>query len=241
MAEPLVSNQMKPILTLRQVAKTIDHALLKPSMTKVEVIEGCALAMKYNVASVCCKPCDVSMCAKQCKGTDVLVCAVVGFPHGCSATAVKVYETALAVQEGATEIDVVINIGWLRSGDIQSVEEEVRMVVEAAAGNCVKVIFETCYLSSDEILTCCQLCDRAGAHYVKTSTGFGTSGATLQNVKLMVDSVNAMSREVKVKSSGGIRTLDQLLSFLYAVCSRAGCSGTKEMLDEYFARFGSGE
>ena len=145
--------------TLRQVAKTIDHALLKPELPRSDVIAGCVLAKEYDVASVCCKPCDVALCAKELAGSDVLVGTVVGFPHGNQHAAVKAFETKQAVADGATEIDLVINIGWLRSGDTDAVEAEIRGVVEAASGHCVKVILECAYLTDVQIVQgACVVC-----------------------------------------------------------------------------------
>jgi deoxyribose-phosphate aldolase len=220
--------------TLAQVAKTIDHALLKPEMTRDEVIAGCDVAKKYHVASVCCKPADISLCAEQLKGSDVLVGTVVGFPHGSSATATKVFETELAVKDGAVEIDVVINIGFMKSGLYDLVQDEIASVVKAASGHSVKVILENAYLTKEEIVKACQLVEAAGAHYVKTSTGFAPTGAILEDVILMRKSV---SEKVKVKSAGGVKSLDMLLSFMDAGVSRSGASATAAMLDEFQARF----
>jgi deoxyribose-phosphate aldolase len=220
--------------TLAQVAKTIDHALLRPDMTRDEVIAGCSVAMKYNVASVCCKPADISLCAAHLKGSDVLVGTVVGFPHGSSATATKVFETQLAVKDGAVEIDVVINIGWMKSGLYAEVQSEIEAVVKAADGYPVKVILENAYLTKEEIVKACQLVEAAGGHYVKTSTGFAPTGAILEDVILMRKSV---SEKVKVKSAGGVKSLDMLLSFMDAGVTRSGASATAAMLDEFVARF----
>jgi deoxyribose-phosphate aldolase len=220
--------------TLAQVAKTIDHALLKPEMTREEVIAGCQVAKRYHVASVCCKPADVSLCAAELKGSDVLVGTVVGFPHGSSATATKVFETQLAVADGAVEIDVVINIGWMKSGLYELVQREIEAVVSAASSYPVKVILENAYLTKDEIIKACQLVEAAGGHYVKTSTGFAPTGAVLEDVILMKKSV---SEKVKVKSAGGVKSLDMLLSFMDAGVSRSGASATAAMLDEFVARF----
>jgi deoxyribose-phosphate aldolase len=225
-----------PLFTLRQVAKTIDHALLRPDMTRDEVREGCEVALKYDVASVCCKPADVAFCAEILKGSDVHVGTVVGFPHGNSTTATKVFETKQVVADGATEIDVVINIGWLKSGMFDEVRDEIAAVVTAASGNQVKVILENAYLTKDEIVKACQLCEAAGADYVKTSTGFAPTGAVLEDVKLMRASV---SPKVEVKSAGGVKTLDALLAFMEAGVKRSGASGTAAMLDEFKERFGA--
>lgn len=225
-----------PKYTLRQVAKTIDHALLRPDMSREEVKAGCEVALKYDVASVCCKPADVAFCADLLRGSDVHVGTVVGFPHGNSATSTKVFETKQVVADGATEIDVVINIGWMKSAMYDEVREEIAAVVEAAAGNQVKVILENAYLTKEEIVKACQLCEAAGADYVKTSTGFAPTGAILEDVKLMRASV---SSKVEVKSAGGVKSLDMLLAFMDAGVKRSGASGTAAMLDEFVERFGA--
>ena len=225
-----------PKYNLRQVAKTIDHALLRPDMSRDEVKAGCEVALKYDVASVCCKPADVAFCANILRGSDVHVGTVVGFPHGNSATATKVFETRQVVADGATEIDVVINIGWMKSGMYDEVREEIAAVVVAANGNQVKVILENAYLTKEEIVKACQLCEAAGADYVKTSTGFAPTGAILEDVQLMRASV---SSKVEVKSAGGVKSLDMLLSFMDAGVKRSGASGTAAMLDDFVERFGA--
>ena len=225
-----------PKYSLKKVAKTIDHSTLGPAMTLDEVKAGCEVALKYDVASVCCKPADVKFVAEILKGSDVLVGTVVGFPHGSSTTASKVFETKEAVASGAVEIDVVINIGHLKSGKTKEVQDEIAAVVVAAAGNQVKVILENAYLTDDEKVTACKLVEAAGAHYVKTSTGFAPTGATLADVKLMRASC---SPKVKVKSAGGVKTLDQLLEFLDAGIDRSGSSSTASILDEFISKYGS--
>ena len=224
-----------PKYTYKQVAKTIDHSLLKPEMTRNEVKEGCEIAKKYDVASVCCKPADVKFCADLLKGTDVLVGTVVGFPHGSSTTSTKVFETEQAVKDGATEIDMVLNIGLLKSGMNAEVQADIAAVVKAAGGHTVKVILENAYLTDAEKVTGCKLSEAAGAHYVKTSTGYAPTGATLADIKLMKESV---SPNIKVKSAGGVRTLDSLLEYMDAGVTRSGASATGAMLDEYVAKFG---
>ena len=221
--------------TYKQVAKTIDHSLLKPEMTRNEVKEGCEIAKKYDVASVCCKPVDVKYCSDLLKGTDVLVGTVVGFPHGSSTTSTKVFETEQAVKDGATEIDMVLNIGLLKSGMNAEVQADIAAVVKAAAGNTVKVILENAYLTDAEKVTGCKLSEAAGAHYVKTSTGYAPTGATLADIKLMKESV---SPNIKVKSAGGVRTLESLLEYMDAGVTRSGASATGAMLDEYVAKYG---
>jgi deoxyribose-phosphate aldolase len=224
-----------PQYSLKRVAKTIDHSTLGPAMTLDEVKAGCEVALKYDVASVCCKPADVKFVANILKGSDVLVGTVVGFPHGSSTTQSKVFETKEAVANGAVEIDVVINIGHLKSGKIQEVQSEITAVVAAAAGNQVKVILENAYLTDEEKITACKLVEAAGADYVKTSTGFAPTGATLADVKLMRATC---SPKVKVKSAGGVKTLDQLLEFLDAGIDRSGSSSTASILDDFIARYG---
>jgi deoxyribose-phosphate aldolase len=221
--------------TLKRVAKTIDHSTLGPAMTLDEVKAGCEVALKYDVASVCCKPCDVKFVAEILKGSDVLVGTVVGFPHGSSTTESKVFETKQAVADGAVEIDVVINIGHLKSGKTQEIQDEISAVVAAAAGNQVKVILENAYLTDAEKVIACKLIEAAGAHYVKTSTGFAPTGATLADVKLMRATC---SQKVKVKSAGGVKSLDQLLEFLDAGIDRSGSSSTASILDEFISKYG---
>jgi deoxyribose-phosphate aldolase len=222
--------------TLKRVAKTIDHSTLGPAMTLDEVKAGCEVALKYDVASVCCKPCDVKFVAGILKGSEVLVGTVVGFPHGSSTTESKVFETKQAVADGAVEIDVVINIGHLKSGKTQEIQDEISAVVAAAAGNQVKVILENAYLTDAEKVTACKLIEAAGAHYVKTSTGFAPTGATLADVKLMRATC---SPKVKVKSAGGVKSLNQLLEFLDAGIDRSGSSSTASILDEFISKYGS--
>jgi deoxyribose-phosphate aldolase len=221
--------------TLKRVAKTIDHSTLGPAMTLDEVKAGCEVALKYDVASVCCKPCDVKFVAEILKGSEVLVGTVVGFPHGSSTAESKIFETKQAVADGAVEIDVVINIGHLKSGKTQEIQDEISAVVAAAAGNQVKVILENAYLTDAEKVIACKLIEAAGAHYVKTSTGFAPTGATLADVKLMRATC---SPKVKVKSAGGVKSLDQLLEFLDAGIDRSGSSSTASILDEFISKYG---
>ena len=224
-----------PKYSLKKVAKTIDHSTLGPAMTLDEVKAGCEVALKYDVASVCCKPADVKFVADVLRGSDVLVGTVVGFPHGSSTTASKVFETKEAIANGAVEIDVVINIGHLKSGKTKEVQDEIAAVVVAAAGKQVKVILENAYLTDEEKITACKLVEAAGADYVKTSTGFAPTGATLADVKLMRATC---SPKVKVKSAGGVKSLDQLLEFLDAGIDRSGSSSTASILDEFIAKYG---
>jgi deoxyribose-phosphate aldolase len=221
--------------TLEQVAKTIDHSILKPDFTDGDVRAGAELALKYNTASYCIRPMDVAPAAEMLAGSDVHVCTVIGFPHGSSTTAVKAFETADAIQNGAVEIDMVINVSALLSGDYDYVEQDIRAVVEVAhaAGASVKVIFETAFLDDELIVKACELTEAAGADYVKTSTGFASEGATLHNVQLMKATVGD---RLKVKSSGGVRTLDQLIDYMDAGVTRSGCSATQQVLEEFMSK-----
>lgn len=221
--------------TLEQVAKTIDHSILKPDFTYADVEAGAQLALKFNTASYCIRPMDVAAAAKALAGSTVNVCTVIGFPHGSTTSAVKAFETADAIKNGAVEIDMVINVSALLSGDFDFVEQDIRGVVEVAhaAGASVKVIFETAFLNDELIVKACELTERAGADYVKTSTGFASEGATLHNVKLMKATVGD---RLKVKSSGGVRTLDQLIDYMDAGVTRSGCSATQQVLEEFIAK-----
>ena len=221
--------------TLEQVAKTIDHSILKPDFTYADVEAGAQLALKFNTASYCIRPMDVAAAAKALAGSTVNVCTVIGFPHGSTTSAVKAFETADAIKNGAVEIDMVINVSALLSGDFDFVEQDIRGVVEVAhaAGASVKVIFETAFLNDELIVKACELTEQAGADYVKTSTGFASEGATLHNVKLMKATVGD---RLKVKSSGGVRTLDQLIDYMDAGVTRSGCSATQQVLEEFIAK-----
>ncbi len=221
--------------TLEQVAKTIDHSILKPDFTYVDVAAGAELALKYNTASYCIRPMDVAAAAKALAGSTVNVCTVIGFPHGSTTTATKAFETQDAISNGATEIDMVINVSALLSGDFDYVEKDIRAVVEVAhaKGASVKVIFETALLNDEQIVKACELTERAGADYVKTSTGFASEGATTHNVSLMKQTVGD---RLKVKSSGGVRTLDQLIDYMDIGVTRSGCSATAQVLEEFITK-----
>jgi deoxyribose-phosphate aldolase len=239
--------------TYEEMAKMIDHSLLHPALTDQELEAGCRLAAQYGTAAVCVKPYFIKRAAELLKGTGVMVGGVIGFPHGNSATEVKRYETQLACQDGAAEIDMVINIGKALSGDWAYVERDVKAVCDEAhqRGAKVKVIFETDYLdkggaglSSDDFKRrLCQLCERAGADWVKTSTGFGFvrqpdgsynyRGATEHDLRLMRA---AVSPKVQVKAAGGVRDLDSLMKTRDLGASRCGATATAAMLDEHRRR-----
>lgn len=222
-------------VTVEQVAKMIDHSLLRPELTEDDVRQGCALAARYRVASVCVRPCDVPLAAELLAGSGVLVGTVAGFPHGSSATAAKVAETRLAIEQGADEVDMVINIGWLRSGRLDAVEAEIGELVAAAGAAPVKVILETAYLTDDEKDRACRAAERAGAAFVKTSTGFAPGGATMADLALMRA---AVSPHIGVKAAGGVRTLDLLLEMAGIGVTRFGATVTADILDDLAGRRG---
>ncbi len=222
-------------ITYEQLAKVIDHSLLKPELTEEEVTAGCELARRYHTATVCVKPCHVPLAARLLDGSDVVVSTVIGFPHGSNKTGVKVFEAQQAMDDGAKELDMVLNIGELRSGNTAYVKSDVQAVCEAAhaRGVKVKVILENAYLTDEQKVVACQLCEQAGADWVKTSTGFAPSGATLEDLRLMRASV---SPKVQVKAAGGVRTLDSLLAVIDAGCTRSGATATAAILDEFKQR-----
>jgi deoxyribose-phosphate aldolase len=233
MDTPMLPLNSKTI-TYEQLAKVIDHSLLRPELTEEDVRQGCDLAARYHVASVCVKPCHVRLAASLLKDSDVAVGTVIGFPHGSHTTAVKVYEAREAIENGATELDMVINIGALRGGNEAYVLEDIRAVVEVARGQAlVKVILENAYLTDEQKVRGCQLVEQAGADFVKTSTGFAPSGATLSDLQLMRASVGP---QVQVKAAGGVRTLDALLDVIDVGATRSGATATAAILDEFKQR-----
>jgi deoxyribose-phosphate aldolase len=218
-------------ITLEQLAKVIDHSLLKPELTEEEVIAGCELARQYHVASVCVKPADVRLAAQLLRGSDVAVGTVIGFPHGSSTTAIKTAEAQDAISNGAVELDMVINIGALRSGKYDYVRDEIAAIVAVARGKAlVKVILENAYLTDEQKVIACQLAEKARADFVKTSTGFAPSGATLDDVRLMHRSV---SPKVQIKCAHGVRTLQALLDMIDAGATRSGATATAAILEEF--------
>jgi deoxyribose-phosphate aldolase len=205
----------------RDIAKRIDHTNLKPVTTEEEIRKLCAEAREYGFASVCVNPVFVPTVAAELTGSEVLTCSVVGFPLGANPTEVKAAEAEWAVDQGAEEIDMVIHIGALKAGDTAWVTRDIAAVVEAAAGRTVKVIIETCYLSDEEKRTACDCARQAGAHFVKTSTGFGSGGATAEDVALMR---GAVGDTMKVKASGGIRSYEDAMAMIEAGADRIGAS-----------------
>ncbi|MEY9893111.1 deoxyribose-phosphate aldolase [Catenulispora sp. MAP12-49] len=218
-----------PLPTRAAVAKMVDHSLLRPELTPADVEAGLAVALEQRTASACVRPGDVATAAKALRGSDVAVGTVVGFPHGSSTTATKVFETRELVSLGAQEIDMVIDIGRLRAGDTAFTRAEIAAVVEAAEGHPVKVIFENFYLTDQEKTAGCQAAEAAGAAYVKTSTGFAGGGATAADIALMRRTV---SPAVRIKAAGGVRTLDALLLLHSLGATRFGATTTVSMLDD---------
>jgi deoxyribose-phosphate aldolase len=224
-----------PDFTYAEIARMIDHSLLQPTLTDAELEQGCRLAREYDVASVCIKPCGVRMAAAILAGSTVAPSTTIGFPHGGHTTAAKLAEAEQALADGATELDMVVNIGKVLGKDWRFVADDIRAVVEAAHRRqaLVKVIFENCYLADEHKEQLCRICAEVGAEYVKTSTGYGSGGATDEDLRLMR---RCSPPHVKVKAAGGIRTFDRLLAVRALGVSRVGASATKAILDECKSR-----
>ena len=222
-------------LSYRDVAKTIDHSLLRPELDDAFVDAGCRLAADYDVASVCVRPMDVARARAILEGTDVAVGTTIGFPHGNHLTVTKVFESVRAIGNGATELDMVIQIGALKSGRDAEVLADIAAVADVAhaGGALLKVIFENAYLTDDEKIRACHLSEAAGADFVKTSTGFAPSGATHDDLILMRANT---SPNIGVKAAGGVRTLDALLEVMALGVTRVGATATATMLDDFRAR-----
>ncbi|MBM3495649.1 MAG: deoxyribose-phosphate aldolase [Armatimonadetes bacterium] len=223
--------------TLADLAKMIDHSLLQPVLTDEEMERGIRLAMDYDVASVCIKPYYLARCAEALRNTTIAPSTVIGFPHGGHATAVKLVEVKQALADGAKELDMVINIGKAVSGDWGYVEADIAAVTDAchAGGAIVKVIFENCYLNDEPKIRLCEICGKVGADFVKTSTGYGTGGATIEDLKLMR---RHSPPHVHVKAAGGVRTLDALLEVRAVGATRCGATATRAILDDAKQRLG---
>jgi len=214
----------------RQIARLIDHTILKPDATRAEVLQVCGEALKYEFASVCVNSFWVPVVAGELRGSSVKTCTVAGFPLGAASTPAKVAETLEAVSQGATEIDMVINIGALKSGEPAIVEVDIAAVAEAArqGGAIVKVIIETALLDHDQKVLACQLSMRAGAAFVKTSTGFAKTGATVEDIALMRATVGP---DIGVKASCGVRTLEDLKAMVAAGATRVGASSSVKIIE----------
>ncbi|MDP8243247.1 MAG: deoxyribose-phosphate aldolase [Candidatus Hinthialibacter antarcticus] len=223
--------------TYQDIAKMIDHSLLNPTMD-VETLEaGCKLAVEYDVASVCILPYALPRCAELLKGSTVKTSTTIGFPHGGHTTAVKLAEAEQALKDGGEELDMVINISMALSGDWDYIQNEIDLLTQAthAQNQKIKVIFENCYLNDDQKIRLCEICGEIGVDWVKTSTGYGSSGATHEDLILMRKHSPA---HVQVKAAGGVRDLDALLEVRKLGVSRVGASRTQEMLDECKKRLG---
>ncbi len=206
----------------QQLAKMIDHTILKPEADKASIEKLCKEALEYNFASVCINPTNVELAAKLLKGSEVKVCTVIGFPLGANTMEVKAFETKDAIAKGADEVDMVINIGRLKDKDYEYVEKDIKAVVDAADKKALtKVIIETCLLTEEEKVKACELAKKAGADFVKTSTGFSTGGATPEDIKLMRETVGP---EMGVKASGGIHNEEEAMAMIEAGATRIGTS-----------------
>lgn len=224
-------------MTVDAVRGLIDHAILKPELTRADVDAQLDEAAAHRVFSVCVRPSDVAHAVERLTGTGVGVGTVIGFPHGTTSTAAKVAESLQALADGAFELDMVQNIGAAKSGDWQRVEQDVRAVVDAAGDTVVKVILETAFLTDDEIVAASRAAQTAGAAFVKTSTGFAGGGATAEHIALMRRTVGA---DTGVKASGGVRGLDTLLEMVQAGANRIGTSASARILDEVAHRAETG-
>lgn len=216
-------------MDIKNISKMIDHTLLKPAATSTDIKKICAEAREYGFASVCVNSCWAKLVTKELEGTDVKTCVVVGFPLGAMSTAAKAFEAASAAEDGASEIDMVINVGALKEGNDHYVESDIRAVVEAAKPSIVKVIIETCLLTDEEKVRACGLSEKAGAAFVKTSTGFSTGGANVHDVALMKKTVG---ERLKVKASGGIHTPEEAKALIEAGADRIGASNGVALLGE---------
>jgi len=224
-----------PLASYEDLARLIDHSLLRPELTEEQIEQGCCIARQYGVASVTVRPADVDLAVQWMNGSGVAVGSVAGFPHGSATTAAKLYEIRDLLRRGAREIDMVLNISRLLSRRFQFVETELRQAAEACheAGALLKVIFENCYLTGELKIIACKISTRAGVDFVKTSTGFGSGGYTLEDLRLMR---TYSGPEVRVKAAGGVRTLDKALEVYQAGCDRFGATATIAILDAWRER-----
>ncbi|HNW86329.1 MAG TPA: deoxyribose-phosphate aldolase [Candidatus Limiplasma sp.] len=226
-------------ITPHDIAKMLDHSTLQPYLTQEDVRKGCEIALKYDTASVCARPADIRLVAELLKGSNVRICTVIGFPHGNHLPQIKLAEAKAALDEGCEELDMVINIGRLIAGENQYVQDEIRAICELAHSRNakVKVIIETCYLNNEQKARVCALAAEAGADWVKTSTGYGSAGCTVEDIRLMRRSVPPACQ---VKGSGGIRDLDTVLAVRAAGATRCGVSATEKIMAEAEKRFAEG-
>ena len=229
---------MTPPVTFAELAKMFDHSLLQPTMTDADLVAGLLIAREYNVASVCIKPYAVRLAAKLLAGSTVQASTTIGFPHGGHVTAIKVAESEIALADGATELDMVVNVGKVLSGEWNAVASDIAAVVRVAhaAGAKVKVIFENAYLKDAHKIELCKICGDVRADWVKTSTGYAESGATTEDLVLMRHYSPA---HVQVKAAGGVRTYERLLEVRAIGVSRVGATATKVILDDARAKMGA--
>lgn len=225
--------------TYDDIAQMIDHSLLNPTLTVAELDAGCQLAVQYGVASVCIMPYHVRRCAELLHGSGVKASTTIGFPHGGHSTSIKRAEALQALDDGAEELDMVVNISQVRSGNWDYVRADIAAVIEPAhaAGQKVKVIFENCYLNDEQKIHLCEICSDLNADWVKTSTGYGTGGATMEDLALMR---RHCPEHVQVKAAGGVRDLDTLLQVRELGVTRVGASRTADILDECRRRLAGG-
>jgi deoxyribose-phosphate aldolase len=221
--------QQQETPTVESIAALIDHAILKPELTDDEVAADLDLAGRWGVFSVCVRPSDIARSVARLDGTGVATGTVIGFPHGTTSTAAKTAESRRALEDGASELDMVLHIGRLRSGDLAAVSDDVAAVVAVAEGRVVKVILETAYLSDEQVVAGSKAAEAGGASFVKTSTGFAGGGATMHHLRLMRD---AVSPAVRIKASGGVRGLDTLLEMRAIGVDRFGTSATETILTD---------
>lgn len=222
-------------VTVQDIANLMDHSNLQPQLTIQDTIDCCTMAKKYNCISCCVRPSDIEITKKELEGTDIIITTVIGFPHGTCTTETKVFETKDALEKGADEVDMVMNIGRFKSGDYDYVEKDIKEVADAAheGGVKLKVILENAFLTDEEKVKACQICERAGADFTKTSTGYAPSGSTLEDLKLMRANTKP---EMQVKAAGGIRTLDDTLAVMATGTVRVGTRSTEAILKEAVER-----
>jgi deoxyribose-phosphate aldolase len=224
-------------ITANSLARMIDHTLLRPDASQEQILQLCREAQEYQFYSVCVNPCWVKTCAEALASSTVHVCSVIGFPLGANCSCLKAEEAKRAVQDGAAEIDMVMNIGRLKSGNLTGVRDDIRRVVEAGQPALVKVILETCLLSEEEKIAACVLAREAGAHFVKTSTGFSSAGATTADIQLMR---RVVGEQMGVKASGGIRDYQTANAMIQAGANRIGASAGIAIVTQAKAGSGSG-